>query len=434
MSYKDLLNISAESLDQEPVAHSTLILLPATDSGYTQDGSVIIRAADDLAVSQEAIESLSNIYRKLTNIKLSMRANAANGPLSKVSVEAYDGAINHVLRNTGLRDLIVSAEGFEHDPQSSLTYSEEGISATLQKIIDKIIELIKGWFGKAEKYAEKILAGTADLKPRAEAMRDAIRNWGPKEPNVKEITLSGSEAAWLTVKGKVNLQYATGIAAGACQKTIAGLPSDCVTYVNKLTDVLKGWTRDPNSFNSENPFADNKFFPRLPETNPKTMMSDQWSVGPYQLGYSETNHLKTAGFTEREGFEVGDEVTLPVLSVGELGNTVASLITIFGITENISAIGEKATDALKSFSASIEALRDIKTDDESKIDEMRSAAMEAWESARSFTQLPLAIEGKVLQVARAAVPVAERMVEAYGEKKAEVTEENTDGENSKPSV
>ncbi|QXO10828.1 hypothetical protein pEaSNUABM54_00002 [Erwinia phage pEa_SNUABM_54] len=434
MQYKSLLNISAESLVQETVLPEGRVPLAPTDVAYNEDGSVVLRTDEDLAVSQEAIASLATIYHKLTNIKFSMRANAAYGPLSKVSVEAYDSAINHVLRNTGLRDLMVSVEGFEYDHDSSLTYSEEGIKDALQKIIDKIVELIKGWFTKAENYAEKILAGTADLKPRAQALRDAIRGWGPKEPKVAEIDISGGEAAWITYKGTPNLLYASGIAAGTCQKTIAGLPSDCVMYVNKLTDVLRGWTRDPNSYNPDNPFEDNKFFPRLPETNPKTMVSEQWSIGPYQLGYTEHNHLKTASFTEREGFEMGDGTTLKVLTPGELSNVVASFVTIFGITENINDIGKKATDALKSFGKSIEDLANIEADDDSKVDDMRASAMEAWESVRSFSQLPLAVEGKVLQVARAAIAVAERMVEAYGEKPAESTEENASGEDSKPSV
>lgn len=433
MQYKSLLNIGMESMVQESVLPEGRVPLAPTDVSYNEDGSVIIRAADDLAVSQEAIASLASIYHKLANIKLSMRANAANGPLSKVSIEAYDSAINYVLRDTGLRDVMVSVEGFAHDHDASLTYSEEGIKDTLQKVLDKIIELIKGWFEKAEKYATQIVEGTADLKPRAVAMRDTIRTWGPKKPKEAEIEISGSEAAWLTYKGTPTLLPACGVAAGTCQKTIAGLPSDCVMYVNKLTDVLNGWVRNPDSFNADNPFAENKFFPRLPETNPKTLVCEQWSVGPYQLGYTEHNHLKTAGFTEREGFEIGDGTTMTVLEVGQLSNVVASLVTIFGITENINEIGEKATKALKSFGVSIEGLSKVQADDD-KIDDMRAAAMEAWESVRSFTQLPLAVEGKVLQVARAGISVTERMIEAYGEGKAGASEEKPDGEDSKPSV
>lgn len=416
MNHKKLMNLGLSvSLESEKIPlGDTMIPAMQLDGENTLDTLDANRGLENIGL---AIEHLNKVYGKLDNIRVSMLSNAAQGPLTKVSVEAYSQAIDNLIRPLGLSGVTVSAEGFAHDHNASLTYSEEGIKEVLTSLLRKIVELIGSAVEKGKVYIQKIFTGTANLEERLQALGQKL-NQHNNEPTNATTSITRAEAEWITkVGGQPNAGDATIFYQRGLGAAVISQPRNVKTFLKEINHIVADWAQNPQKARHES-WKTAQFPYRV---NPKTGYDDDFNFGPYAI-HATLDELPTIEFVARDIDTSDDdsEVQIPTMQIIPMRSNVSGLLSVLKTAHEYEPQYAEVTAELENFAKIMESLLAIKYDDDNEMLVMRDKIMHVNATVRSFADFPIRTAAKYMQGISALESIYSKMLkQGYGSKKTE---------------
>lgn len=411
MKYKQMLDlgltVSSESLD------SMIPSLPV-------DGQYTDATLDDVTNIEGSMEDLSAGLHVLNGVatKLVVIRNAmlSSGPLSAVSVEAYTTAIDNLLNPLGLKDLMISAEGFAHDHEASLKYSGEGIQEVLNTIIERLIELIQAAVEKGKEYVTKLFGATEPLEKRLQttlAKADKLSLVSASKPTV-EIT--ASEAEWIVDgKGSMDISMAVKAYENMLGSATYGKPEVAGRFIRSVVSIMKGWTTNVDAAFSDDAFKSVDRPPMSTGYNPKTGIDESFDYTPYALHIS-ADVLPTIEFVHREDREEPkDKVQIPVVQTMAMVSFLTGLSRVVNTLKEQQARYEEVQTAMTEYGQVVESLKSIRFEDEEKGSRFRDVLMMVNASVRSFADYPIRAAAKGIHGVSALESVMSKMLsQGYG--------------------
>ncbi len=432
MRHKRLMSVSLESCGGgvdtaklQSTAGPIAPLIPETPTDAPFDGMTQADVRDiteGLDVEDEAIGQLDKISTALTTIREDVVSNTAvHGDMSQVSAEAYNLAINHLLRNTGLRDVMVSAEAFASKEHAAMcgTVSLESVEDTIQKVIDRIIELVKGSVERLGDSVNRFVSASKRTTLRLQQIQERMKGGLSPSASAANVGVQEAQAKWLAkVDGISDIVKVTpplsALTNEIFQKNISEIPG----FINGVTAVMREWVKDPSTFNGTKPFGDLRA-PFLQNINPKTRVVESWEFGMFRIRYSELDVLPTVEWTdieEIENIEMAEQFSneAPVLPLDAIGGLLDSLASTSSTIITSESKARDIVTAYQNFGKAVEEAAGIKVSDESVAKAISGLLMKITLSVRSFASFPAHSAAKLLTTSDAVCDLIEEMLGVYG--------------------
>lgn len=433
MRHKKLMGIGLESccgggvdvataqVDAGPLA--PLIPAAPTDAPFAGMTLNDVRGiGEDLDVEDVAIDKLDRISNTLTEIRNDVVQNVgANGALSAISAEAYSLAVDHVLRDTGLKSVFVSAEAFDRMSESATTISVEAIGESLRKVVERIIELVLAGVEKITEYVERYVSAAGSAQRRQEDLLEAIARTGGRSPQTNAVAVQNAQVVWLgDDAGNIDLLKVSGAYTAVSTEIYQQYIREIPKYINWIAGVVSNWVQNPGDFNGERPFGDIRP-PYLSKINPKTMVKEDWQFGEWRISYDNSGPLPIIEWTAVEQDDNKpdvENVSVGVMPLQAMGGVVQSAQAAVTIIANSKAASDEVNRAYKAFGDVIAKVKDLAESEDPKAKAIGDMMMPIVNSVRSFATFPARSAGKLLHVNTAICDVLDEMLTAYNKPEA----------------
>ena len=415
MKYKQMIRIGGTVSTES--AGSIIPPLPV-DGEYTD---ITLNDVRDAEVALEnyssAIGYLNGVAGKLVKLRASMLSNTSE-PLSRASVEAYAIAVEGLIKPLGINDLMVSAEGFQHDNAASLTYSAEGVKEVVLNLIERIVKLISEAIEKAEVYIKKFFDATESLKKRYDTLYGKAEGLGGRSVTTPSVEVPYSEAEWLmTSDNRVDVAAALNNYRQIVNEMLLGYPENVSKFVRAIASVVSGWATDPSKAKDPNVFS-GITPPLLRNVNPRSGIKEDFLFSPYRI-HVDMEGLGAVDFTDAPNHADEPPSTMSV-SVMQGQVILSNIATARQIMDNaVSAKNaiEGLTFSMGEYGKAVQALTNMQFDDEELASAVRERLVEVNASVRSWADLPIRFAAKAMHGVSAAEAVMSKMVtDGYGKK------------------
>lgn len=407
MRYKDRLKLSMEDnnvlhhpgplIDAAPPKPASL-----TEGTLEQDS---VQYPQESVRYEDALDALTVAAEQLITLRAEMHKNASTEPLTVVAAEAYNLAMDYVTSRVGLKNVMVSAEAYFREPAKAHEVSMEAVGQTIKKVVDRVLEVLSALAEKIQPWLEKLAAGVSRMRKRAESTEQAILAL-PAPPTT--VHIDSELAGWLIgPDNKIDLQRALSSAQALAKAALnPNFISQCAQYVGELTagvtaagGSLEKLSADVKSGKYKGPapvgYTPKGGFPAwaVSESN----IAVDTTLSPYQISWV---------WRDIKVDDQGYDVTLPSKNaLASLAKEGAALL------QSLDSAGEKAFTLSGPINKISNALRTFNTADEAEYADVITAVVN---SARSYTQFPLATLNKVVRVIGAILDVIQLASKAGG--------------------
>jgi hypothetical protein len=415
------VDVATAQVDAGPLAP----LIPATPNDAPFADMTLSDVRDiggDLDVEDVAIDKLDRISSTLTEIRNDVIQNVGNnGALSAVSAEAYSLAVDHVLRDTGLKAVFVSAEAFDRMSEAATTISVEAIGESLRKVVERIIELVLAGVEKITEYVERYVSAAGSAQRRQEDLLEAIGRTGGRSSQTNAVAIQNAQISWLGDDAgnvdllKVSAAY-TAVSTEIYQQYIREIPK----YIGWIAGVVSNWVQNPSEFNGERPFGDIRP-PYLSKLNPKTLIKEDWQFGEWRIAYDNSDPLPIIEWIAIEHDDSKpdvENVSVGVMPLQAMGGVVQSAQAAVATIANSKAASDEVNRAYKAFGDVVAKVKDLAESDDPKAKAIGDMMMPIVNSVRSFATFPARSAGKLLHVNTAICDVLDEMLTAYNKPEA----------------
>lgn len=418
MNYKQMIQIGG--IVSTESAGSIIPPLPV-DGEYTDISLDDVRDAEvALENYSSAIDYLHGVAGKLVKLRASMLSNNRE-PLSRASVEAYGIALDGLVRPLGLSGIMVSAEGFQYDAAASLTYSSEGIKEVVLSLIDRIVKLITQAVEKAGEYIKKFFDATESLKKRYDTLNGKAEGLGGRTMTTPNIEIPYSEAEWvMTSDNKVDVGAALLNYDLIVTQMMLGYPERVSQFVIGISKVIAGWATNAEGAKNPDAFSGIKP-PLLHSVNPNSGMKEDFKYSPYRI-HVDMEGLGEVDFTDAPNHanEPPEKMMVSVLQAQVILSNIKTARRIMDNAVSAKNAIEGLTFSMGEYGKAVEALSNMKFDDEEAADAVRSRLVEVNASVRSWADLPIRFAAKAMHGVSAAESIMSKMVaEGYGKKETD---------------
>lgn len=415
MKYKDMVRLGGTVSTE---SGGTIIPPLPMDGEYTDATLGDVQDAEVSLESQVlAISYLNGVANKVRALRASMLSNTTE-PLTKVSVEAYSQAIDALVKPLGLKDIMVSMEGFAHDYDASLEYSAEGIKEVLMSLLERILKLIRGATEKAEGYVAKFFDATENLKGRYDSLAQKAEGTGGRSITTPTIDVSFTEASWVMDNHRnVSIDGAMVVFDKTVNQTLLGYPETVAKYVRDIAAVVAGWANDPSTAKNPDVFNGIKT-PLIHGVNPNTGVKEDFNYTPYRIVVNTTG-LGGVEFDDSviTHGEPPESVQVTVLQAQAILNNVRAAKRIIDNAITSKQAIEGLTNCMRVYGDAVEAISKLTIEDEETASALRERLVEANAAIRSWCDFPIRVAAKVMHGVSAAESIMSKMVsEGYGKK------------------
>lgn len=416
MKYKQMIQLGG---DVSTESFGSIIPPLPVDGEYTDISLSDVRDAEvALENYSSAIRYLGNVSKKLVGLRASLLSNTSE-PLSPAAVEAYAIAVEGLVKPLGLGGLMVSAEGFQFDNAASLAYSAEGIKEVVLGLIERIVKLINQAIERAGEYIKKFFDATERLKKSYDSLYSKAEGLGGRSVTTPTIDVSFSEAEWvMTSDGRVDIGAALLAYDRLVVEMMLGYPEKVSGFVRSIAKVISGWAGNPEGAKNPDAFSGIQP-PLLHNVNPNSGIKTDFQFSPYRI-HVNTKGLGEVEFTDAPWTASGEppesvqatvlqgQVILSNIQVARriMDNAVSAKNAIEGLTFSMGEYGK-----------AVEALSNMKFEDDETADAVRDRLVEVNASVRSWADLPIRIAAKAMHGVSASESIMSEMItKGYGKK------------------